>query len=144
MKIKGKINFEPRPHQLAVMTCPKRHRCAVMHRRAGKTVMAIFSGLETMLTCPLPYPRVGYVAPYLKQAKKLAWDYLATTAAKAPKYFDINRGELTVAFLPSGAKFTLFGADNIDAIRGVYFDLVIVDELADCDPRLWSSVLRYC
>jgi phage terminase large subunit len=144
MLIKGRINFEPKPHQLAVMTCDKRHRCAVMHRRAGKTVMAVFSGLEAMLSCPLPYPRVGYISPYLKQSKKLAWDYLATTAANGGRFFDINRGELTVTFEPTGAKFSLYGADNIDAIRGVYFDLVIVDELADCDPRLWSSVLRYC
>jgi phage terminase large subunit len=87
------INFQPKPHQLAVMQSPKRHRAAVMHRRAGKTVMAIFDGLETMLSCPLPYPRVAYIAPFLKQAKKLAWDYLANTCAQAPELFDINKGD---------------------------------------------------
>jgi len=38
--IKGRVNFKPKPHQYAVMTDQHRHRCAVMHRRAGKTVMA--------------------------------------------------------------------------------------------------------
>jgi hypothetical protein len=39
--IKGRINFIPKPHQRAVMQCPKRHRAVVMARRSGKTVMAI-------------------------------------------------------------------------------------------------------
>ena len=114
-----------------------------MHRRAGKTVMAVFAGLESMLTCTRPMPRVAYIAPFLKQSKKLAWDYLANAVARS-KLFDINRGELTVTFGPTGAKFMLLGADNIDAIRGIYLDMAIVDELADCDPQLWSAVLRYC
>ena len=61
-----------------------------------------------------------------------------------PQLFDINRSDLLVTYKPNGGKFMLLGADNIDAIRGIYLDKVIVDELADCDPRLWSSVLRYC
>lgn len=143
MLIKGRINFQPKPHQLAVLQCEKRHRCAVMHRRAGKTVMAIYAGLAHMLTCRLPYPRVAYIAPYLKQAKKIAWNYLATSVARSP-LFDINRGELSITFLPTGGQFQLWGADNIDALRGTYLDMAIVDELADCDPQLWSAVLRYC
>jgi hypothetical protein len=142
--IRGRINFQPKRHQLAVMTDPHRHRCAVMHRRAGKTVMAIFDTLQAMLTCERPYPRVAYIAPFLKQAKQLAWDYLATTC-NDPKFFDVNKGDLTVTFLPTGAKFMLLGADDGGVkLRGLYLDAVVVDELADCDPRLWSSVLRPC
>lgn len=124
------------------MACEKRHRCAVLHRRAGKTVMAVFEGLREGLQEHLPSPRVAYIAPFLKQAKKLAWDYLASTVRTAPNYFDVNQSELTVTFLPKDFKFMLLGADNIDAIRGMYFDMVIVDELADCDPRLIQSVVR--
>jgi phage terminase large subunit len=141
--IRGRINFHPKPHQAIVMRDPHRHRCVVAHRRSGKTVMAVFDLLETMLSCPLPYPRVAYIAPFRNQAKKLAWDYLATTCNK-PKFFDVNRGDLEVTFKPTGAKFFLLGADNIDAIRGIYLDKCAVDELADCDPRLWSTVLRPC
>jgi len=142
--IKGRVNFKPKPHQYAVMTDQHRHRCAVMHRRAGKTVMAIFDGVETMLACKLPYPRVAYIAPYLKQARKLAWDYLATTC-NDPRYFDVNKSDLEVTFKLNGGKFMLLGADDGGVkLRGIYLDKVIVDELADCDPRLWSSVLRPC
>jgi hypothetical protein len=114
-----------------------------MHRRAGKTVMAVFDLLETMLSCPLPYPRVAYIAPFRNQARKLAWDYLATTCSD-PRLFDTNKSDLEVVFKPNGGKFSLYGADNIESLRGVYIDKVAVDELADCDPRLWSSVLRPC
>lgn len=143
--IRGKIKFKPRWFQEQIMTCPKRHRAAVLHRRAGKTVMAVFDGLETMFMCPLPQPRVYYVAPFLKQAKKLAWDYLATTILNAgkPHLFEVNKSELSVTFVPNGGRFQLLGAnDNIDAIRGVYADKVICDELADMHPGLWSNVIR--
>lgn len=140
--IKGRINFHPRPHQSAVMLSKKRHRASVMHRRAGKTVMAIFDGLETLLSCPKPMPHVGYVAPFLKQAKRLAWDYLVRTVAPAPRFFDINASELTVNFKPNGGKFVLAGGDNVDALRGDYWDKIILDELADMDPSLWPTIIR--
>lgn len=140
--ITGRINFLAKPHQKAVMTCRKRHRGLNLHRRAGKTVLCIFDGLETQLGCALPEPRVGYIAPFLKQAKRLAWDYLSNTAKQAPDFFSINQSELTVTFKPKNSKFMLLGADNIDAIRGMYFDKIIVDEIADCDPRLWPQVIR--
>jgi len=140
--LRGRINFPAKIHQYKIMNDAKRHRCAVLHRRAGKTVMAVYDGLAAMLSEPLPSPRVAYIAPFLKQAKKLAWDYLASAVKNAPDYFDVNQSELQVTFKPKDAKFMLLGADNIDAIRGMYFDHVIVDELADCDPRLIPSVVR--
>lgn len=141
-EIVGRINFGAKPHQRAVMTCQKRHRGLNLHRRAGKTVLCIFDGLETMLSCTRPEPRVAYIAPYLKQAKRLAWDYLSNTCKQAPDYFTINQSDLVATFKPTNAKFMLLGADNIDAIRGMYFDKIIVDEIADCDPRLWPQVIR--
>lgn len=141
--ITGRSNFRPYPHQLEVMTCDKRHRCAVMHRRAGKTVMSVFMTLQEMLTCKKPSPRCYYIAPYQKQAKKLAWDYLRHIVHHAnTSLFEINNSELSIHFKPNGGKITLAGADNTDALRGIYCDFVVVDEMADCDPRLWTNVLR--
>ena len=140
--IRGKINFKPKPHQKAVLEDQHRHRGVVMHRRAGKTVMAVFDAYATLLNCRKHEPRVAYIAPYLKQAKKLAWDYVTGAVNRSPQIFSINHSELTVTFMPTGAKFFLLGADNIDAIRGMYFDKVIVDEIADCDPRLWPQIIR--
>ena len=141
--ITGRSNFRPYPHQLEVMQCDKRHRCAVMHRRAGKTVMSVFMTLQEMLTCKRASPRCYYIAPYQKQAKKLAWDYLKNIIhhANSP-LFEVNNSELSIHFKPNDGKVILAGADNTDALRGIYCDFVVVDEMADCDPRLWTNVLR--
>jgi hypothetical protein len=36
----------------------------------------------------------------------------------------------------------LYGADNPDALRGIYLDGVVLDEYADMDPRVWSEIIR--
>jgi phage terminase large subunit len=39
-------------------------------------------------------------------------------------------------------KIMLLGADNPDSIRGIYLDGAIIDEYAQCDPKIWSEVVR--
>ncbi len=36
----------------------------------------------------------------------------------------------------------MHGADNPDALRGIYLDGVVLDEYADMDPRVWSEIIR--
>ena len=43
---------------------------------------------------------------------------------------------------PNGGQVRLFGADNPDALRGIYLDGVVLDEYADMDPRVWSEIIR--
>ena len=84
--------------------------------------------------------RYGYVAPYRSQAKSIAWDYVKHFTAPVPGR-SVNEGELTVDF-PNGARIRLFGADNPDAMRGLYFDGVILDEVADMKPEVWGEIIR--
>jgi hypothetical protein len=56
----------------------------VAHRRAGKTVAALNGLIRTALTCDKPNPRCAYVAPYLGQAKAVAWDLLKRFTAPIP------------------------------------------------------------
>jgi hypothetical protein len=44
--------------------------------------------------------------------------------------------------LANGARIRLYGGDNPDRLRGIYLDGVVLDEVADMTPSLWSSVLR--
>ena len=44
--------------------------------------------------------------------------------------------------LPTGARIQLFGADNADAIRGLYFDGIVIDEIADMRPDVWNAIIR--
>src|SRR5207244_3390913 len=85
-------------------------------------------------------PHFGYIAPYLRQAKSIAWDALKLYCADIP---DVRFTETELrADFRGGGRVRLFGADNPDALRGHYFDGVILDEFADVDPRVWSDVIR--
>jgi phage terminase large subunit len=53
----------------------------------------------------------------------------------------INESELRVDY-HNGGQVRLYGADNMDALRGIYLDGVVLDEFADMDPRVWSEVIR--
>jgi hypothetical protein len=81
------------------------------------------------------------VSPFLKQSKTVAWDYLREAAALADVQHAVHHGELRVDYA-GGGQVRLYGADNPDALRGIYLDGVVLDEYADMDPRLWSEVIR--
>jgi hypothetical protein len=117
-----------------------RWRVAVAHRRAGKTVAFVNEAIRGCLTCQHPNPRFGYIAPFLSQAKAVAWDYVKHYCRPIPGVA-FNEAELR-ADLPNGSRLRLFGADNPDALRGLYFDGVMPDEFGDMDPRVWTEVLR--
>jgi hypothetical protein len=51
-----------------------------------------------------------------------------------------KESELSVELF-NGSKITLYGADNPDALRGIYLDGVVLDEFGDCRPSLWAEVL---
>jgi len=79
------------------------------------------------------------VAPFYSQAKRVAWAYLLRAAAGAAAA--VNIAELTVT-LVNGSKIMLFGADNPDALRGLYFDGVVIDEPAQMRGRVFSEIIR--
>lgn len=73
-------------------------------------------------------------------AKNIVWDYLKHYSDCVPgkKY---NESELKVDF-PNGGRFQLFGADNPDALRGMYFDYVILDEYSLMPSNTFSEIIR--
>lgn len=120
----------------------RRQRWAVIvaHRRAGKTVACILDLLDHALRCTKPRPRFAYIAPLLKQAKAVAWDYVKHYGGVLPGA-SVNETELRLD-LHNGGQVRLYGMDNPDALRGIYLDGVVLDEAADASPRLFSEVLR--
>lgn len=118
----------------------KRWGALVVHRRGGKTVLAIMQLIHRAISCERANPRYAYIAPFLKQAKAIAWSYLKQYAGKIPGTV-ISEGELHVT-LPNGAQLRIHGADNPDALRGIYLDGLVLDEVAQISKDLWDSVLR--
>ncbi len=134
------IPYKPRDYFLPLHNRTQRFSVTVAHRRAGKTVAEVNDKIKTALTCQLPNPRTAYIAPYYKQAKAVAWTYAKESSIVIPGT-KINESELRIDY-PNGGQFRLYGADNPDALRGIYLDDVTLDECADMNPRLFPEVIR--
>lgn len=137
-------NYEPRTPFIAFHNRDKRYACMVIHRRGGKTVAAVNDLVIGALECGLQRPQFAYIAPFRDQAKRVAWDYLKYYAAPYSTSKP-NESELTVMIRSHNgepAKIMLFGADNADALRGIYLDGAILDEFGDFKPSVWGNVIR--
>ena len=132
--------YRPRRLQAEIHRSLKRFNVLVCHRRFGKTVLCVNELIDRALANGRPRPRYAYIAPLYRQAKQVAWDYLKTYAGVVPGA-RFNETELR-ADLPGGRRIQLFGADNPDALRGIYLDGVVLDEYAQMPPRLWTEVIR--
>lgn len=132
--------YDPRTLQAELHRKLRRFNVLVEHRRFGKTVFCINETIDKAVFCPLPEARYAYVAPFLNQAKDVAWNYLKRYTAPLPGV-EFNESELRVD-LPNGARIRLYGADNADRLRGLYFDGVVLDEYGDMSPHVWSEIVR--
>jgi len=133
------LGFTPRKWQADVLRNRKRFNCLLVHRRGGKTFVCNALLFHAALTCTRPNPRYLYLAPFLKQAKDIAWTYLKTMARKIPGA-DIKEAELKV-ILPNGAQIALGGANNPESLPGQYLDGLVMDEAAAIDPRIYYEYL---
>lgn len=133
------IPYRPREAFRGFHQRHQRWACLVAHRRAGKTVACINDLIRRAFTDGKTDGRYAYIAPFHSQAKSIAWDYLLRYTADVR--VTANASELWVELL-NGARIRLFGADNPDALRGLYLDGVILDEYADMRPRVWGEIIR--
>jgi hypothetical protein len=134
------IPYAPRKQLQPFHDRKERFACIVAHRRFGKTVGAINDLIRAAITTPRENVRCGYIAPYYNQAKAISWDYIKQFTAPIPG-MSYNESELRADF-PNGARLRLFGADNYDSMRGLYFDDVVLDEPADFPANAWPTVIR--
>lgn len=134
------IPYKPRDPSVHERLEAARFSVIVAHRRYGKTVLSVNHVIKQAATCPRRDGRYGYVAPYRNQAKAVAWDYLKHYTSPIPGRI-VNESELSVT-LPNGAMIRIFGADNPDALRGLYFDGVILDEVAQMRPEVWGEIIQ--
>ena len=134
------IPYKPRKHQKEVHNKLKRFNVLVCHRRFGKTVLCINEILKKAMQNTLPRPRYYYLAPTYSMAKRTAWDYLKEYTGVLPNV-TYHETELR-ADLPNGARIQLLGCERPDSLRGLYIDGVILDEVAQMPPRLWTEIIR--
>lgn len=139
--------YEPRPLQAYIHERMKRFNVLAIHRRFGKTVLAVNHGLHVGLQVDLPNPHVSFISPYYKQSKNVAWGYLKDAVYGIPgaKTYEAD----LKATIPLGEKngkpniltYQLFGADNPDSLRGMYHDFAIFDEFGNQPIGIWTEVV---
>jgi phage terminase large subunit len=133
------IPYAPRHVFVPYHLRTQRWSALVAHRRAGKTVACVNDLIARALNLQLPHGKLAYVAPFLAQAKEVAWEYLKRYSLPARR--DANESELWVELI-NGARIRIHGADNPDRLRGAYLDGVVMDEYADMRPSVWGEVIR--
>ena len=143
------IPYKPRPLWKDIIhPALDKYRFAVIvaHRRYGKTVGMINELTKSAIKNTLISPQFAYVAPFRNQAKMIAWNYLKYYTSAIPGR-KVNESDLFIE-LPSkhknavGARIYIIGADKPDALRGTYWDGVVLDEYAQIKPELWGEVIR--
>ena len=137
--VEVELDYQPRDVFLPFHDRTQRWAVIVAHRRCGKTVACINDLIYKAIMEGKEDARYAYLAPYFSQAKTIAFDYLMKFSE--PVRVNHNVSELWVE-LVNGARIRLFGADNPDAMRGLYLDGVVLDEYADMKPSIWGAVIR--
>lgn len=134
------LRYTPRDIFVPYHARTQRHAVMVAHRRAGKTVATLGDVAHRAQFNPLHRPQYGYIAPQYNQAKRIAWNYLKDITrdllVKPP-----SESNLSVE-LYNSATISLFGADNPDSFRGLYFDGLVLDEYGNMPPSVWTAILR--
>ena len=133
------IPYRPRKAFLPFHNRTQRWACLVAHRRAGKTVAAVNDIIRAAITYQGERGLFAYIAPYRSQAKAVAWQYFQEFAQ--PITQAKNEQELTLTLL-NGSQIRLYGADNADAMRGLGFSGVYMDEYGDFKPSVFGNVIR--
>lgn len=137
--------YHPRSHQQYIHQRLKRFNVLICHRRFGKTHLVVNEIIDQALRCVKKNPQYAYIAPTYGQAKRISWDIIKEYTRMIPG-IEYHEGELRITiprpWLGDQIKILLLGGETPDSIRGIYLDGVILDEYAECDPRVWTQVVR--
>jgi hypothetical protein len=138
------LHYYPREWQRECHLLRRRFTVLALHRRAGKTELAIMELLDKALRFDKDLGLFFYLAPFLKQAKAIAWARLKQRVEPLVRVNGavINESELSVRLTHNGAVIRLFGGDNPDAMRGVRLDGAVIDEVAQIKPEVWTEIIQ--
>lgn len=109
------------------------------HRRMGKTVLAVNELILGAMTCGKQSPRFAYLAPTYTQGKAIAFDYMQQYSQPVQGR-EVNQSELRLDFANEG-QVRIYGADNPDSLRGLYFDGVVLDEYGLHPSKTYTEVV---
>ena len=112
----------PKPHaaQRAVLDSPARFRVMMCGRRFGKSLISQNISIENGLN----NRKVAYITPTYQLGKTFFQEICKVLPEKIYKK---NETDLTINFI-TGGQIRFFTGERLDALRGLKFHLVIIDE----------------
>ncbi len=115
-----------------------RFRVLCCGRRFGKTTLAID---QIKGRASIPNSRIAYIAPTYQQARDIAWAQLKNDCKAAADTINESRLEIK---LVNGSIIQLKGWEAIETLRGQFFDLIVLDEVAMYRNfwLQWQEVIR--
>jgi len=139
------IPYKPRAAFIPYHKNQKRFSVTVAHRRCGKTVARLNRIIREAINCNKLNPRFGYICPFYVQAKEIAWQYLKHyTAPLAPLGVKYHEADLCITFGHNNATIRLYGAENAERMRGLYFDGIAPDEAQGISSVTLRTVILPC
>lgn len=109
-----------------------------MGRRWGKTVLGGVLGMNVLRQ----HGRVAWIAPTYKNTRApWRWAVQVAQPLVASKRFAVSKSDKVITS-DLGGFLALYSADNIEAILGEAFNLVIVDEAARIQEYAWTDSIQ--
>lgn len=143
------LDFVPREWQAKLMEpgVMKRFTVLALHRRAGKTTLAVALLLSKAMQNE--HSNFVYISPQKNQTRTNMWDmikqmlhqFLEYKGKNNKRLVDVYESDLSIRFW-NGSKIWLLGAEDPDKIRGAKISGAVVDEVAQMPREVWTEVLR--
>lgn len=142
------FDFQPRKWQEESIAKQTQFTVLALHRRAGKTTLAL---VELILYALRTKGIYAYICPFLNQADRNAWKPLKEMVAQfgsARVGQGANSQQMATVFesrkmieFANGSQIMLLGADDPDNLRGIKFAGAVLDEVAQMPREAWSEVV---
>ena len=143
MTLRIDLGYVPRAWQKECHARKARFTVLALHRRAGKTELALRELLDSALRFARPGPvLLRRAAAEAGQGDRLGAAQQIVSPLVMHGLAEVNESELWVRLLTNGAMIRVYGADNPDAMRGVRLDGVVIDEVAQTKPEVWDDILQ--
>jgi len=135
MKVEVKLN-KPHPAQQAVLDSAARFRVMMCGRRFGKSLISQNISIEVGINRKY----VAYVTPTYQLGKIFFQEILKVIPNEI---YSKNEADLVINFI-TGGSIRFFTGERLDAMRGLKFHLVIIDEasyISDLESG-WNNSIR--
>lgn len=129
--------YTPHSAQLKFHTSPARYRVASLGRQSGKSTMCNNEILKRAWESPGTH--YAFISPIFSQAK----EQYRRQVKSLPDEILTRKSDTELRIdLVNGSIIEYLSGDNPHSIRGKTLHGVVIDEMRDQDPELWTQIVR--